>query len=65
MIIFRTVLILRDCPHLAWQSVKYFSVGKLLDLHGEKAGEKTVVADEKGEAVERPEGYEPPVVEAV
>ncbi|KAL5011399.1 hypothetical protein ScPMuIL_009950 [Solemya velum] len=40
-----------------------FDVGKLMDLHGE-GGTKTVVT-ETGEQVVRPEGYEPPVQEAV
>ncbi|XP_064608300.1 small ribosomal subunit protein eS1 [Liolophura sinensis] len=40
-----------------------FDVGKLMELHGE-GGTKTVVT-ETGEKVERPEGYEPPVLETV
>jgi hypothetical protein len=34
-----------------------------LELHGEGKGGATI--DESGETVDRPEGYEPPVQEAV
>jgi len=40
-----------------------FDLSKLLDLHGEGAGKTTT--DETGEKVEKPEGYEPPVLESV
>merc|ERR1711915_608474 len=40
-----------------------FDVGQLMELHGE-GGSKTVVM-ESGEKVERPEGYEPPVLSSV
>eukprot|EP00088_Acartia_fossae_P029014 TRINITY_DN297_c0_g1_i1.p1 TRINITY_DN297_c0_g1~~TRINITY_DN297_c0_g1_i1.p1 ORF type:complete len:269 (-),score=84.58 TRINITY_DN297_c0_g1_i1:96-902(-) len=43
-----------------------FDLTKLMDMHGEGSGKTTVTTDpETGEAVERPEGYEPPVMEAV
>merc|ERR1712241_154360 len=43
-----------------------FDLNKLLDMHGEGSGKTTVTTDPStGEAVERPEGYEPPVMEAV
>jgi len=43
-----------------------FDLTKLLDMHGEGSGKGTVSTDPAtGEAVERPEGYEPPVQEAV
>jgi len=43
-----------------------FDLTKLLDMHGEGSGKTTVSTDPAtGEAVERPEGYEPPVQEAV
>jgi hypothetical protein len=35
-----------------------------MELHGEGCTSKTVVT-ESGETVERPEGYEPPVMESV
>lgn len=41
------------------------SVGKLMDLHGEGSGTTKTTTGEGGEKVERPEGYEPPVMEAV
>jgi hypothetical protein len=38
----------------------------LLELHGEGSGKvTTVTTDVTGEVVERPEGYEPPVLESV
>ena len=40
-----------------------FDLGKLMEMHGE-GGTKTVIT-ESGEKVERPEGYEPPVLESV
>lgn len=40
-----------------------FELSKLLELHGEGKGGATI--DESGETVDRPEGYEPPVQEAV
>jgi len=43
-----------------------FDLTKLLDLHGEGSGKTTVSTDAvTGEVVERPEGYEPPVMDAV
>merc|ERR1712123_552832 len=43
-----------------------FDLTKLLDMHGEGSAPTTVSTDPAtGEAVERPEGYEPPVQEAV
>merc|ERR1719308_178855 len=43
-----------------------FDLSKLLDMHGEGTSKGAVSTDPAtGEAVERPEGYEPPVMEAV
>jgi len=45
-----------------------FDVGKLMELHGEGTGKSTTttakVGDE-GAKIDRPEGYEPPVLESV
>ena len=43
-----------------------FDLTKLLEMHGEGSGKTvTTTNPETGEVVERPEGYEPPVQEAV
>merc|ERR1711988_567318 len=43
-----------------------FDLNKLMDMHGEGSGKAAVTTDAAtGEAVERPEGYEPPVQESV
>jgi len=43
-----------------------FDLTKLMDMHGEGSGKATVSTDPNtGEVVERPEGYEPPVMDAV
>merc|ERR1712168_617416 len=43
-----------------------FDLNKLMDMHGEGSGKTTATTDPNtGEVVERPEGYEPPVQEAV
>merc|ERR1719278_2357303 len=43
-----------------------FDLNKLMDMHGEGSGKAAVTTDPNtGEAVERPEGYEPPVLESV
>merc|ERR1711994_580842 len=43
-----------------------FDLTKLMEMHGEGSGKSTVTTDPTtGEAVDRPEGYEPPVQEAV
>ena len=42
-----------------------FDLNKLMDMHGEGSGKTVVTTDASGEAVERPEGYEPPVLESV
>merc|ERR1711976_457302 len=43
-----------------------FDLSKLMDMHGEGSGKTVVTTDPNtGEVVERPEGYEPPVQEAV
>merc|ERR1712183_341976 len=43
-----------------------FDLTKLMDMHGEGSGKATVSTDPvTGEVVERPEGYEPPVMETV
>merc|ERR1712090_95252 len=43
-----------------------FDLNKLMDMHGEGSGKTTATTDAAtGEAVERPEGYEPPVLESV
>ena len=36
-----------------------------MDLHGEVSGAKKEGTGESGEKVDRPEGYEPPVMETV
>jgi len=41
-----------------------FDLSKLLDLHGDGGG-KPGTTDETGEKVDKPEGYEPPVLESV
>lgn len=44
----------------------YFSVGKLMELHGEGGPSTTTkTAVEGGEKVDRVDGYEPPVLETV
>jgi small subunit ribosomal protein S3Ae len=43
-----------------------FDLGKLLDIHGEGTGKGAVAMETaEGEVVTRPEGYEPPVLDAV
>jgi len=43
-----------------------FDLHKLMDLHGESSGKTTTTTDpQTGEVVVKPEGYEPPVLEAV
>ena len=43
-----------------------FDLTKLMDMHHETSGKTTTTTDPNtGEVVERPEGYEPPVQEAV
>merc|ERR1719373_494970 len=43
-----------------------FDLTKLMDMHNEGSGKTVVTTDPNtGEVVERPEGYEPPVQEAV
>merc|ERR1712243_454806 len=43
-----------------------FDLTKLLDMHGEGSGKTVAVTDPTtGEVVERPEGYEPPVLDTV
>ena len=43
-----------------------FDLTKLMDMHHEGSGKTTATTDPNtGEVVERPEGYEPPVQEAV
>ncbi len=44
-----------------------FDAAKLLELHGEGSGKATTTVTDTttGEVVERPEGYEPPVLETV
>ena len=51
------------------QHLQFFlcAVGKLMELHGD-GGSSTTTAkgpSDSGEKVDRPEGYEPPVMEAV
>lgn len=40
-----------------------FDINKLMELHGDGAG--ATVVDESGVQIERPEGYEPPVLDSV
>jgi len=40
-----------------------FDVSRLMDMHGETSG--TVITDEKGQKIERGDGYEPPVQSSV
>ena len=42
-----------------------FDLNKLMDMHGEGSGKTVVTTEASGEAVERPEGYEPPVLRSV
>ena len=43
-----------------------FDLNKLMDMHGEGSGKTIVTTDAvAGEAVQRPESYEPPVLESV
>merc|ERR1712244_158385 len=43
-----------------------FDLNKLMDMHGEGSGKAVVSTDPAtGEVVERPEGYEPPVMDTV
>lgn len=44
-----------------------FDVGKLMELHGEGSGKTTTTtkAGDEGTKIDRPEGYEPPVLESV
>merc|ERR1711955_29895 len=43
-----------------------FDLNKLMDMHGEGSGKAAAATDPNtGEVVERPEGYEPPVMDAV
>merc|ERR1711864_5138 len=43
-----------------------FDLNKLMDMHGEGSGKAVASTNpETGEVVDRPEGYEPPVMEAV
>lgn len=48
--------------------LNFVLVGKLMELHGEGSGKATTatakVGDE-GTKIDRPEGYEPPVLESV
>ena len=56
-----------EMPYLI-SFVFQFTVGKLLELHGEGSGGKggtTTTTDESGEKVARPDNYEPPVLESV
>lgn len=41
-----------------------FDLGRLMDLHGEGASKGGVIS-EGGEKVDRPDNYEPPVVDSV
>jgi small subunit ribosomal protein S3Ae len=41
-----------------------FDLSKLLDLHGDGGTSKTP-GEDLGEKVDKPEGYEPPVLESV
>ena len=43
-----------------------FDLTKLMDMHNEGSGKTVVTTDPNtGEVVERPEGYEPPVLDTV
>jgi len=42
-----------------------FDIGKLMDMHGEGSTTSKVATTETGEKVERPDGFEPPVLDSV
>jgi len=42
-----------------------FDMGRLLDIHGETGGSSAAVVGESGQKIDRPDNYEPPVMESV
>lgn len=42
-----------------------FDLSRLLELHGDGGKEAVATTNAEGVVIERPEGYEPPVQEAV
>ena len=42
-----------------------FDLSKLLDLHGDAGSSGKGAGEDIGEKVDKPEGYEPPVLESV
>ena len=42
-----------------------FIVGRLLDIHGETGGSSVAAVGESGLKIDRPDNYEPPVLESV
>jgi len=42
-----------------------FDLGRLMDMHGETGSGSAAVVGEAGQRVDRPDGYEPPVMESV
>ena len=43
-----------------------FDLGRLLDMHGQGAGASSAaVSGDAGQKIDRPDGYEPPVMDSV
>ena len=45
-----------------------FDLGRLMDMHGESgssAAQAAVVSGDAGQVIDRPDGYEPPIMKAV
>jgi small subunit ribosomal protein S3Ae len=42
-----------------------FDMGRLLDIHGEAGGASVAAVGESGQKIDRPDNYEPPVLESV
>lgn len=53
---------------MKYHSHIFYLVGKLMELHGEGTSKTSAVppkVGEEGMKIDRPEGYEPPVLESV